>query len=192
MKNAIFNLPDNEYQYWKEFTLDNVTYDFDHLKAVKHEFKRTIPKKGRAKAKSERYLWYFTFSHHCFTRSLKENEVVDPKRIYPRPDTDLRVFDPVRYKLSLFLPQIVARLDREFMYHGGHGRYCSCKLQDDKGNYIFYQVVYRAWKKNGKMRFHIESAYPLPEKPGKVKKVNFWSISHCIAMGKTPPLPADD
>lgn len=174
----LFNLSDNEVQQWKNFNIGDIEYNFNHLDACKHLF--THPKRN------ESYTLYFTFSHHVFTRSIKESEVVEPEQIYPYP-ADVRAFDVVRFELSKYLPEIVATLPEQFCYHGGYSRYCSCKISQEDGTEIYYQVVYRVWKERGKMRLHIESAYPLQESLGKVKKVNFWVICHNLLRGKKLP-----
>lgn len=180
-KKKLFNLPDNEVQQWKSFSDGINEYHFNHLNSCKHLF--THPERN------ESYTLYFTFSHHVFTRSIKENENADPAKIYPYP-SDERIFDENRFKLSKHLPEIVQTLPNQFCYHGGYSRYCSCKISQEDGSEIYYQVVYRVWKERGKMRFHIESAYPLQESLGKVKKVNFWIICHNLLRGKKPPQPA--
>jgi hypothetical protein len=180
-KQKLFNLPGNEVQQWKSFNVDNVEYDFCHLNACKHVFQHP--------ERNERYTLFFTFSHHVFTRGIKEEEKIEPMQIYPYP-SDNRVFDSTRYKLSKYLPELVASLPEQFCFHGGYSRYCSCKIDQEDGTEIYYQVVYRVWKERGKMRFHIESAYPLQESLGKVKKVNFWVICHNLLRGKKLPSPA--
>ena len=179
----IFNLADNEVQQQKSFTVESIEYDFTHLQARKHTFKH--PKRN------EQYTLYFTFSHHTFTRGIKENEASPEIFIYPYP-RDLRIFDNTRYELSKLLPQIVENLPKQFCYHGGYSRYCSCKITQADGTEVFYQAVYRAWKEKAKMRFHIESAYPLPERPGKVKKVDVWIILHNLLRNKKLPVPVDN
>ena len=131
----------------------------------------------------------FTFSHHVFTRGIKSDESPDVIDIYPFP-SDKRLFDKTRYELSKHLPQIIATLPNQFCYHGGYSRYCSCKIKQDNCIEIYYQVVYRVWKEHGKMRFHIESAYPLNEKLGRVKKVDFWVICHNLLHSKKLPKPS--
>ena len=180
-KKKLFNLSDNEVQQWKSFNDGIDEYNFNHLNSCKHVF--IHPKRN------ESYTLYFTFSHHVFTRSFKDNENVDPKKIYPYP-SDKRTFDADRFKLSKHLPKIVQTLPDQFCYHGGYSRYCSCKISQEDGSEINYQVVYRVWKERGKMRFHVESAYPLQESLGKVKKVNFWVICHNLLQGKKLPQPA--
>jgi hypothetical protein len=177
----LFNLPDSAIQHWKNHTQHGIEYDFSHLKSSKHTFEH--PKR------SESYTLYFTYSHHTFTRSIKKGEPSDPNTLYPHP-TDLRAFDVVRYELSKHLPNIIATLPDQFCYHGGYSRYCSCKIEQTDGTTIYYQVVYRVWKERGKMRFHIESAYPLEEGLPKVKKVDFWVICHNLLRGKKLPKPA--
>lgn len=180
-KNTLFNLSDNEVQKWKRFNIGAKNYSFEHLNSCKHLF--THPKRN------EYYTLYFTFSHHVFTRSIKENEKVDFEQVYPYP-SDERVFDLARFELSKHLPRIVETLPEQFCYHGGYSRYCSCKIFQEDGSLIYYQVVYRVWKERGKMRFHIESAYPLQNNLGKAKKVNFWVICHNLLRGKKLPQPA--
>ncbi|MEL7477989.1 MAG: heat-shock protein [Pseudomonadota bacterium] len=181
-KKQLFNLPDSYVQQWKPFTYNGKTYNLDHLEARKHKFEHP--------ERDESYTIHFTISNHAFTRSIGKNEVVAEEQIYPYPK-DRRVFDETRYNLSKHLPQIIETLPKQFCYHGGHSRYCSCKLKDNDGNDIFYQVVYRAWKKSGKMRFHVESAYPLDGRPSRPKKVDFWVICHNLLRDKPMPKPAN-
>ncbi|MFT6390116.1 MAG: hypothetical protein ACJAUP_003517 [Cellvibrionaceae bacterium] len=177
----LFNLTDNEVQQWKSFNIDGTEYDFSHLNACHYTFHH--PKRD------ERYTLFFTFSHHVFTLGIKKEENLESTQIYPYP-SDERAFDTVRFNLSKYLPQIVATLPEQFCYHGGYSRYCSCKIDLENGAEIYYQVVYRVWKNRGKMRFHVESAYPLQEKLGRVKKVDFWVICHNLLHGKKLPQPA--
>jgi hypothetical protein len=176
----LINLADNNVQQWKSFKVDDDEYDFGHLNARKQTFQHP--------SRDEKYILYFTFSHHVFTRSVKINEEVDAAHIYPYP-SDQRVFDKVRFTLSKYLPDIVETLPDQFCYHGGYGRYCTCKIDNDDGTKVYYQVVYRVWKKRGKMRCHIESAYPLEKVLGKKKKVDFWVICYNLLHGKRLPLP---
>ena len=176
-----FNLPDNAYQFWKDFKHDERIYTFEHLISSKHTF--THP------TRPDSYTLYFTFSHHVFTKTIQEGDARE--LIYPFPPKDLRTFDEERYLLSKSLPEIIKSLPDQFCYHGGYSRYCCCKIKNEKGIEVHYQVVYRVWKARGKMRFHIESAYPLPERPSKVKKVNFWVICHNLLRGKKLPKPAN-
>ena len=180
-KNKQFNLSDDQVQRWKDFSINGQNYAFDHLVSCKHTFFHPD--------RNEKYTLFFTFSHHVFTRSKKENESTVSTLIYPYR-SDERVFDVVRFDLSKHLPNIIKNLPDQFCYHGGYSRYCSCPIPQEDGVEIHYKIVYRVWKKKGKMRFHIESAYPLEERPGKVKKVSFWVICHNLLNGKPMPQPA--
>ena len=183
MSKPLFNLADKNYQFWKSFTYESKTFNFEHLNACKHIFKH--PKRA------EKYTLYFTFSHHVFTKQQNTTTINNSDEIYPFPSKDLRLFDKERYELSKYLPEIIKTLPEQFCYHGGYSRYCSCKIQRSDHEEIYYQVVFRTWKERGKMRFHIESAYPLQDKLGKVKKVNFWVICHNLLRGKKLPKPAN-
>lgn len=177
----LFNLPDNEVQQWSNFEMNDKAFDLSHLDARKITFQHP--------SRQEHYVLHFTFSNHCFTRGIRDDETPSEDEIYPYPK-DRRIFDEKRYQLSYHLPQIVETLPEQFCYHGGHSRYCSCKITDSDGTEISYQVVYRVWKERGKMRFHVESAYPLYERLGRVKKVDFWVICHNLLRGKRMPAPA--
>lgn len=172
MSKTIFNLPDKAYQFWKPFLYKGKEYNLDHLTALKYTFSN--------EQKKESYTLYFTFSHHVFTRSKKENEIISNELIYNFTKEDLRVFDFVRYKLSKNIPKIIENLPDQFFYHGGYSRYCSCKIYLESGEKVYYQIVYRAWKQAGKIRFHIESAYPLDNKLSHPKKIGFWAICHQV------------
>lgn len=177
-----FNLADNEYQYWKPFTYKGSEIHFEHLTARKHTY--THP------TRNERYTLYITISHHVFTVDIEKSNDLSEPTVYPHKPQDKRAFCAIRYALSFYLPNILETLPEQFCYHGGYSRYCTCKLKDDDGNDIYYQVVFRVWKERGKMRFHVESAYPLPSRPSKTKKVNFWVICHNLLNNKKLPKPA--
>ena len=174
-----YNLPDKAYQFWKPFFYKYQEYSLEHLTATKRTFFN--------EKKQEKYTLYFTFSHHVFTSSKKEI-ALDDELLYNFPKEDLRVFNFERYKLSKNIPNIIENLQEQYFYHGGYSRYCSSKVYLESGEEVYYQIVYRVWKERGKMRFHIESAYPL-DKRGKTKKVNFWVICHNLATGKNYHTP---
>ena len=111
---------------------------------------------------------------------LTHQKTQDP----PRP------FNLERYELSKYLPDIIATLPEQFCFHGGHSKYCTSKVETLDGAEKYYQVVYRTWKERGKICFHIESAYPLNDKLGRVKKVNFWSICYNLVRNKKLPQPS--
>lgn len=177
----IFNLMDGEFQFWKPFKYKGVMYTFEHLSATKHIYIHPI--------RDESYTIFITISHHVFTVQPSKSTDSDEPRIYPHKPKDKRAFCPNRYLLSFELPQILKTLPKQFCYHGGYSRYCTSKLKDGRGNSILYQVVFRVWKQRGKMRLHVESAYPLLDSPSKVKKVDFWVICHNLLKNKTLPKP---
>tara|TARA_Y100000310_G_scaffold170879_1_gene171030 strand:+ start:1099 stop:1632 length:534 start_codon:yes stop_codon:yes gene_type:complete len=175
---ANFNLPDKAVQKWRNFHYKGKTYTFEHLCAKKLTFENpNIP---------EKYTLYITISHHVFTEGVK-NKTYTNDELYPN-NKDKRVFSIERYLLSKRIPDILSNLPNQFFYHGGHGKYCSCKIENSKGVEVTYQIVYRIWRQERKLRFHIESAYPL-ENNGRKKKVKFWTICHNLINGKKPPKP---
>ncbi len=63
------------------------------------------------------------------------------------------------------LPSIIAELPQKYCYHGGYSRYCTCEYKDAAGKLRYYQVVFWVFKSAKKLRLHVESAYPLEERP---------------------------
>ena len=175
---ANFNLPDKAVQNWRSFRYKGEVYTFEHLNARKITFEN--PKI------SESYTLYITISHHAFTESCKSGTCSDDE-YYPN-SKDKRIFSAERYLLSKNIPEILLDLPNQFFYHGGYGKFCSCKIKKSDGTEVIYQLVYRIWKQERKLRFHIESAYPL-EKKGRKKKVSFWVLCHNLLAGKKLPKP---
>ena len=180
-KKRLFNLPDNEYQYWKPFNDGNKKLSFDHLRARKLEFSNPY--------NSDAYKIYATISHHVFTISIDPDRENNSAEIYEAKPIDKRLFCNERYSLSFHLPKLLETLPDQFCYHGGFRKYCLCQLEDEQGNPIFYQVVFRMWKIPKKIRLHVESAYPLERKPKKPKKVAFHVICYNLLRNKKPPPP---
>lgn len=166
-KRKPFNLPDKEFQFWKPIGLNGKNYSFDHLNAVKRKFQHP--------EREEYYVVYITISHHVFTVDLEKADDSHSFQ-YPYKREDPRYFCEKRYELSFNLPKILEELPSLHCYHGGYGRYCICQFDDGNGNKIYYQVVFRTWRAQKKLRLHVESAYPLPGHPGKTKKVSFWVV----------------
>lgn len=179
-RKKLFNLADSAVQQWRGHAWNRKFYDLSHLDAHVLYFQHP--------QRNERYTLYFTYSHHVFTRKHKPCDDLDMVSIYLYP-TDLRIFDQERYQLSLSLPNIIHKLPDQLLFHGGYSRYCSCKMTTADGRTIYYQVVYRVWRGHGKLRFHIESAYPLNDKPRGIKKVDFWVICHNLLRGRELPKP---
>lgn len=173
-----FNLPDSNYQFWKSHNQSGKEFNLDHLQACKCFFKHPD--------RNESYTIYFTFSHHVFTKAQGSGLAGE---IYPFPPHDIRLFDERRYELSKSLPKIIEKLQDCIFFHGGFGRFCTCEIKDTEGKTINYQVVYKVWKERGKLRFHIESAYPLDGPLGRIKKVKFWVVCYNAQHRKKLPRP---
>lgn len=181
--NTFFHLADTEYQYWNSFQLDSIAYEFNHLNAFKHVYKRVKT--------DDEFECYITFSHHVFTTD--RNKIIHTvDELYKEKKSDIRVFCKDRYQLSLMLPNIIIDLPNTYCYHGHYGKYCACEFEDSNGNLRYYQVVFKVFKSEKKLRLHIESAYPLDQHPGskgRIKKVNFWYLLFNLSIGKKLPLP---
>ena len=69
-------------------------------------------------------------------------------------------------------------------YLAGYSRYATIELTLDSGEVIHYMMVFKAFCEKKKLRLHVESAYPLEERPGGMKKIKFLVIAHKTLLGK--------
>ena len=91
---------------WRPFRFGGAQYDLSHV----HPSTCHYVQAAKGDNPERIYTVDVTFSHHCFTRGFKQNEVPDPAMIYADARGDERIFDFGRYALSKHLPGIVSRL----------------------------------------------------------------------------------
>lgn len=104
---------------------------------------------------------------------------------------DSRPFNFERYELSKHLPKIIDALGEKetLVCHAGYGSFAAVKILDTSGNEIDYFVSFVVFKEKKKLRLHVQSAYPLDQKLGNVKKVGFFAIAKNLLLGKKLPKP---
>jgi hypothetical protein len=142
---------------WRAFTFGGTRYDLRHVHPRTCEC--TQPAKGEHPARI--FTVEVTFSHHCFTRGFKQDEVPDLALVYTDARGDERVFDFDRYRPFTHLPAIVARLDQCKCYHTGHGNYFSIQLVDATGATVEYDVFFTVSRSSqkGVLNLFVQSAY---------------------------------
>ena len=141
---------------WRAFTFGGTRYDLRHVHPRTCEY--TQPAKGEHPARI--YIVEVTFSHHCFTRGFKQDEVPDPALVYTDARGDERVFDFDRDTLSA-ASRIVARLDQCKCYHTGRGNYFSIQMVDASGAPVEYDVFFTVSRSSqkGVLNVFVQSAY---------------------------------
>ncbi len=63
------------------------------------------------------------------------------------------------------------------------------KVLDSNGTEVDYFVVFTVFKESKKLRLHVQSAYPVYEGIGKIKKVGFLVIANNLLTNKKLPKP---
>lgn len=160
---------------WRAFEYDGEQFDLRHLDAriVEYDHSYSGP---------DTYKSYVTYGFHCFTTSRPDEDSLgeyhSPKESCP--------FCKKRYELSKYLPDLVARLADEDTrcYFAGCSRYATIELTLDSGKVIHYMMAFKAFREKKKLRLHVESAYPLEERPDRMKKIKFLVIAHKTLLGK--------
>jgi hypothetical protein len=180
-----FNTVD-EVTSWRSFTFENVTYDLSHLDAQWVEYLD-----NRDPEKQVTYKFIVTYSFHCFAKDSEGLSEEDSQLLMYQAPKDSRAFNFERYELSKHLPKIIDALGEKetLVCHAGYGSFAAVKILDTSGNEIDYFVSFVVFKEKKKLRLHVQSAYPLDQKLGNVKKVGFFAIAKNLLLGKKLPKP---
>lgn len=141
--------------YWKPFELQGKLYDLSHL----HPRIITYLQPAREKKPEQKYKVRAIFNLHCFTRGQKENETPDPA-LYYSDNREQRIFDFVRYNLSLQLPGIVESFMSRQCYHTGKGNFLVIELSTGTGKVQNYEIYFNMFiAADNTLTLRIESAY---------------------------------
>ena len=181
-----FNTVSSEVTHWRNFTLGSETYDLSHLTAHHAEYLD-----DRNENNPITYKFIITYGLHCFTKALDGLTDEESQALMYHAPRESRHFNTERYYLSKELPSIILSLSQKttLVCHAGHGKFASVKVQDSNGIDIDYFVVFTVFKETKKLRLHVQSAYPVYERIGKIKKVSFLAISNNLLMNKKLPKP---
>ena len=98
---------------------------------------------------------------HCFTRSLKGEDIIDENLVYSDP-RESRIFDFYRYSLSLKLPEAIKNLGTKKCFHTGRGNFFTIELISDTGEPVKYEIFFNIHKQkrgNNGLMLRVESAY---------------------------------
>ena len=141
---------------WKPFQHGTEVYDLAHLHPCTLHFEQAAQDKKPAIT----FTVDVTFSTHCFTRGLPEDDVYDRAFIY-RDARETRLFDIRRYELSKQLPAILAGLQKQKCMHTGHGNFFTVALVDENGQSADYDIFFTASKSStrGRVNLFIQSAF---------------------------------
>lgn len=181
-----FNTVVTEVKFWRNFTLSSEIYDLSHLNAHHAEYLD-----DRNANNPITYKFIVTYGLHCFTKELDSlNEEESQSLMYSAP-RESRHFNTERYYLSKELPTIILSLSQKttLLCHAGYGKFASVKVLDSNGIEVNYFVVSTVFKESKKLRLHVQSAYPVYEGIGKIKKVSFLVIAHNLLTNKKLPKP---
>ena len=142
---------------WRTFIYSGTRYDLAHVHPRTCDYVQPAKDTNPAHA----YTVEVMFSHHCFTRRIKENEQPDPALLYSDARGDTRVFDFDRYTLSQQLPRIVAQFDRCKCYHTGHGNYFTIEIMDAQGKRLEYDVFFTVSRasRRGVLNLYVQTAF---------------------------------
>jgi hypothetical protein len=181
-----FNTVTTEVIHWRNFTLGSETYDLDHLAAHHAEYLDDRNEKNPIT-----YKFIVTYGLHCFTKALEGLDEAESQSLMYHAPRESRHFNVERYYLSKELPNIILSLSQKttLVCHAGYGKFASVKVLDSNGVEVDYFVVFTVFKESKKLRLHVQSAYPVYEGIGKIKKVSFLVIANNLLTNKKLPQP---
>jgi len=150
--------------YFPDLTIDENTYKFDHLDPFVMLIKSDMAKKT--------LRVQFRFTNHCFTE--KHDPLTHPEGWPVLHDINgiERTFCPIRYRLSLELPDILKKLadpqTKVFQTAAKRNWAYSLKIEDPEGPFhIFFEIKKTSPKDKAYQDINIviESAYHETTKP---------------------------
>lgn len=168
---------------WSAHSQNGTIYDLSHV----HPFflKYTLPpqpgKPGRPGFAELVIRIYVVFSHHCFSRNLKNVQTYTEEEIYEdKGRKERRVFCLVRWQLSKKLAPLLKRAAGRKCYHTGKHNFFTVELDGGGAIGEDYVIYFRAERSQlVDIELTIESAYMRTDKPHLSKalgKINLNAI----------------
>ena len=141
---------------WRAFTLHGEVYDLTHL----HPRRVNVTQPGRNALPPRHYAVHVVFGLHCFTRSSKPGEVVEPDWHYA-DSRETRVFCLTRWHHSKRLPAIIDNLALRPCYHTGRGNFFVVEFVDETATTRQYEIYFAASRaqERGVVNLYVQSAY---------------------------------
>ena len=130
-------------------------YDLNHLAPCTMQFERPA-KDGMPPVI---YSVDVNFSTHCFSRKIAPGESYE-KALECFDGREVRLFDPARWELSHYLPEILRQMGGKKCRHTGHGNYLSVEVLQQDGGIVEYDIFFRVRKPaKRRLSLYVESAY---------------------------------
>lgn len=168
---------------WETYTLNDVTYNFDHL----NEFYMVA---NDSLGNEKRLI--VTYNDHVFTRDPMPNETIE--LAFPNAArTPFGVFCADRYAMSLTLPAIIQELPTQRIWNlAKTDCYAHVPTVDHNGQNQLYSIIFSLFPiKNPKIphdfRLHIRSAYICDIKePDTFGDIRFSHLLTVTSNGNSP------
>jgi hypothetical protein len=162
--------------YFPPLTIGDLTYGFDHLNPFTFSFHSELAKRTLS--------IHVTFSNHCFSKAC-DPEASQAGETTIDAGARPRTFCPVRYRLSLDLPTIVANLNQPhikvWQTAAQRNWAYSLRIENPEGPYhIFFEVRRAAPSKPQDLNLVVESAYHQTQAPPKL----FGRMGFMLLCGK--------
>lgn len=168
---------------WEAYTLNDVTYNFDHLKEFYLLASDSLGNEKRL---------IVTYNDHVFTRDPRPGENIE--LAFPNAVRNpFGVFCADRYSMSLKLPAIIQELPNHRIWNlAKDDRYAHIPTVDNKGQKQLYSIIFSLFPiKNTTIphdfRLHIRSAYICDIKePDTFGDIRFSHLLTVTGKGQTP------
>jgi hypothetical protein len=136
--------------FWKPLTIQGEEIDLSHLEAF--YFNLHLPVLEREVSVN------VTFHNHCFSEELKSQNSELELPATHSSGKERRVFDPLRYELSLLLPEIIKQFKGKRIAQTREGSFVKVSLESGYEYAVFFGLT----KVEASVcRLTVISAYPL-------------------------------
>lgn len=155
---------------WTNVEIAGTVYDLTHLSFKVHCWEIELKNKQKKLVHVD-----VKYSCHCFTRKPKQDEEFDESWVI-MDHTQRRLFDTMRYALSLELPEIIATLPGQKVFQTGHHNLVRVAAVNNAGAASDYFIFFELSRSGKRMKLFVESAYTadlLIDKPKYEKPIRF-------------------
>ncbi|MDV1094978.1 stationary phase growth adaptation protein (plasmid) [Raoultella ornithinolytica] len=174
-----------EVNQWRAFNHpDGSVRDLSFLDA--HQVVYVQRQEGKADLE---YKFWVTYSFHCFTKDYAHQSAEVKEALMYHAARDSRPFCEKRYVLAqAHLRAAILSLGESKVIHGGYESYAVVEVNTGEDEVEHYFISFKVFREKKKLRLHVQSAYPVSERPNG-RAVKFFAIAFNLLRGRPLPKP---
>mgnify|MGYP000474669400 CR=1 FL=1 len=157
--------------YFRNTTIQGVTYELDHLDPFTFPFF----------VDDENFIVSVEFTNHCFTEKREPRHTPDHHYTSRCKNGEQRTFSPQRFEDSKLLPNMIKTLGNASVYHTDRESFFFMRTAQGDQYLVFFRA-YKSTKEGVDVRLNINSAYRKPRMTQRASPVKFTNLVKSTAQ----------